>query len=412
MNATAKFKQNTPGRLIAIFCFGLIVSPFLHAASNDEPNQGQKSSNRILPNPNKVYSDQCYVWLKEMPTFFRERNYLPGGLAWDRHSYQGVYVSDNPSSLFYSRHYVGQTVVLFKPDTPGGNMNRENIIYQYSISQGNDNDLDQIWVHGEFMPPLDCIQWVLAATGKHRGIRSEGVWHWNWPENRNWQKPENPPGYDYPNAEEFNYQYPEASEGQPAMVGPEYWIDAPPFNVRETSLTLGLPATEKPTKTSRINEKGYILIKKLPELQQRQLIPPGNKGGPREEKTGFDHYNFEGVYHSLNPNSPFHNRPLTGKVMGVHVPKQGEGMNPSNVHCEYWCIQSGEPKGDQIWWWGELFSKKKAKFTLKVATGAFEGLSGVGTWHPEWPKDWNKPEIPNGYDKAIAHEYTFDMPLR
>ncbi|MDB4798786.1 hypothetical protein OAH36_04230 [Verrucomicrobia bacterium] len=69
-------------------------------------------------------------------------------------------------------------------------------------------------------------------------------------------------------------------------------------------------------------------------------------------------------------------------------------------------------QGEQIWWWGELFSKKKAKFTLKVATGAFEGLSGVGTWHPEWPKDWNKPEIPNGYDKAIAHEYTFDMPLR
>ena len=92
----------------------------------------------ILPNPIKVYEDQCYVWLKEMPDFFRERHYIDGGLAWDRHSYQGVYVSNNPKSMFYSRHYVGQTVVLFKPEQPGGNMNRGNIIYQYSISQGND----------------------------------------------------------------------------------------------------------------------------------------------------------------------------------------------------------------------------------------------------------------------------------
>ncbi len=48
----------------------------------------------------------------------------------------------NPNSMFYSRHYVGETVLLFRPDEPGGNMNRANIIYQYSLSQGNDGDND------------------------------------------------------------------------------------------------------------------------------------------------------------------------------------------------------------------------------------------------------------------------------
>ena len=86
-----------------------------------------KNKNGILPNPNKVYSDQCYVWLKEMPDFFRERHYLDNGLAWDRHSYRGIYVSDNPESMFYSRHYVGHTVVLFRPDEPGGDMKRGNM---------------------------------------------------------------------------------------------------------------------------------------------------------------------------------------------------------------------------------------------------------------------------------------------
>lgn len=356
----------------------------------------------ILPNPIKVYEDQCYVWLKEMPDFFRERNYLDGGLAWDRHSYQGVYVSDNPKSMFYSRHYVGQTVVLFKPEQPGGNMNRGNIIYQYSISQGNDGDMDQIWVHGEFKPPDDCKQWVIAGTGKHRGIRAEGVWHWHWPENRNWLQPENPPGYDYPNAEEFNYQYPEETAGQPEMLGHDYWIEDPPYGNALEEPVLGLPATRKPAQTKRVQEKGYFLITKIPDLQQKQLIPPGNKGGDPEEKTGFDHYNFKGVYLSDDPASPLHNQPITGKLMAIHTPSPGEDMNPGNVHCEYLCIQCGEPEGDQIWWWGESFPPRESQLTLKVATGKWEGLSGIGTWYHDEKE---------GFDITLACSFTFDIPL-
>ncbi len=369
------------------------------------------SKKEILPNPNKFYSDQCYVWLKEMPDFFRERNYLEGGLAWDRHSYQGIYVSDDPKSLFYSRHYVGQTVVLFRPDEPGGDMNRANIIYQYSLSQGNDGDMDQIWLKGEFKPPLDCKQWVLGATGKHRGVKAEGVWHWHWPENRNWEKPENPPGYDYPNAEEFNYEYPVNSKKQSEMVGKEYWIDSPPFGVADTTLTLALPATEKPASVSRVFEKGYVLIKVLPDLQQTQLIPPGNKKGPAEKITGFKHYNFEGVYISENPDSPFHQMPLTGKSMAIYEPSPGDHMKASNLHCHYLMIQSGDPGGDQIWWWGESFPPMESRLTLKVATGRFEGLSGKGSWYAQWPSDRVKPELPEGYDAVIAHDYIFDLPL-
>ena len=364
---------------------------------------GDVSKNtEILPNPIKVYEDQCYVWLKEMPEFFRERHYLEGGLAWDRHSYQGIYVSDNPKSMFYSRHYVGQTVVLFKPDQPGGNMNRGNIIYQYSISQGNDGDMDQIWVQGEFKPPDDCKQWVIAGTGKHRGIRAEGVWHWHWPENRNWLQPENPPGYDYPNAEEFNYQFPEETAGQPEMLGHDYWIEEPPYGNIEEEPVLGLPATQKPAQTRRVQEKGYFLVKKIPDLQQKQLIPPGNKGGDPEEKTGFDHYNFEGVYLSDDPVSPFHNQPITGKLMAIHTPATGENMHPENIHSEYLCIQCGEPGGDQIWWWGESFPPRSSQFTLKVATGKWEGLSGIGSWQHDYKE---------GFDLALACTFTFDIPV-
>ncbi len=377
------------------------------------PGKNTGASSAILPNPNKVYEDQCYVWLKEMPEFFRERHYLPGGLAWDRHSYQGIYVSDNPKSLFYSRHYVGETVLLFKPDSVGGGMNRGNIIYQYSISQGNDGDLDQIWVQGEFMPPKDCIQWVIAATGKHRGIRAEGVWHWFWPQDRNWEQPENPPGYDYPNAEEFNYLYPDKKEGEPDLVGHDYWIETPPYGNTSSEPVLGAPATVKPENTARVTEKGYILIRKLPDLQQRQLIPAGNvKGTSSEETTGFEHYNFTGVYISENPSSPFNNRPLSGKRMAIYTPEPGEDMNPGNLHCDYLSIQTGEPDKDQIWWWAEAFPPRRPQFTLKVATGEYEGLSGIGTWYYEWPRSHKKPSSIAGYDYVIACEFTFDIPIR
>jgi len=138
-------------------------------------------------------------------------------------------------------------------------------------------------------------------------------------------------------------------------------------------------------------------------VQQKQLIPPGNKGGDPEEKTGFDHYNFEGVYRSDDPVSPFHNQPITGKLMAIHTPAPGEDMNPRNVHCEYLCIQCGEPEGDQIWWWGESFPPRESKLTLKVATGKWEGLSGIGTWHHD-----NK----EGFDLALACTFTFDIPTK
>jgi len=380
---------------------------------NEVKDKKVSTRSEILPNPIKAYDDQCYVWLKQMPEFFRERHYLPGGLAWDRHSYQGIYVSDNPNSLFYSRHYVGETVLLFKPDSVGGGMSRGNIIYQYSISQGNDGDLDQIWVQGEFMPPKDCIQWVIAATGKHRGIRAEGVWHWFWPKDRNWEQPENPPGYDYPNAEEFNYKYPEKTDDEPDMVGHDYWIEVPPYGNTSTEPVLGAPATVKPERTRRITEKGYMLFKKLPDLQQRQLIPSGNvKGTTTEETTGFEHYNFTGVYISENPGSLFNNRPLSGKRMTVYTPLPGEDMNPGNLHCDFMSIQTGEPDKDQIWWWAEAFPPRKPQFTLKVATGEYEGLSGIGTWFYEWPQSHKKPASMTGYDYALACEFTFDFPVK
>ena len=290
-------------------------------------------------------------------------------------------------------------------------MNRANIIYQYSLSQGNDGDMHQIWLQGEFRPPEDCKQWVVGATGKHRGVRAEGVWHWHWPENRNWEQPENPPGYDYPNAEEFNYAFPPETEGQPDMVGKHYWIDDAPFGVDNSGLSLGLPATEKPASTIRLEEKGYILVKKLPDLQQRQLIPPGNKSGPPEKITGFDHYNFKGIYIPDDLESPFYQMPLTGKSMAIYEPDPCEDLTVSNIHCQYLMLQCGKPEGDQVWWWGEAFPPSHSQLTLKVATGKFEGLSAVGTWYLDWPADRGMPEIPADYDFALACDFIYDLPI-
>ena len=86
-------------------------------------------------------------------------------------------------------------------------------------------------------------------------------------------------------------------------------------------------------------------------------------------------------------------------------------MGASNIHCQYWCIQSGKPDGDQIWWWGESFPPARPQLTLKVATGEFTGLAGIGTWHSVWPDDWERPSIPTGYDDVIAQEFTFDIPV-
>ena len=94
-----------PALLIVSLLALSVPAVWAQSAAQGTRSVTQKSE-AIRPNLNKVYSDQCYVWLKEMPHFFRQRHYLPDGLAWDRHSYQGIYVSNNPKSLFYSRHYV------------------------------------------------------------------------------------------------------------------------------------------------------------------------------------------------------------------------------------------------------------------------------------------------------------------
>jgi hypothetical protein len=99
------------------------------------------------------------------------------------------------------------------------------------------------------------------------------------------------------------------------------------------------------------------------------------------------------------------------KASSTNKPKPGENMTPDNMHCSYWNIQTGDPEGDQIWWWGESFPPRKPQLTLKVATGEFEGLSGIGTWHEKWPSSHKKPATLEGYDYALACDFIFDMPV-
>jgi hypothetical protein len=357
----------------------------------------------------RSYTDKGFVWLKEYPIFFRERHAIPGGLAWDRHSYFGHYVWENPDSPFYDRHYVGMTVVLFKPAYPGENMNRGNIIYQYSISQGNNRDFGQNWVHGEFVPPGKTMQWIIAATGKNAGVKAEGIWHWDWPQNRNWVPPPTPKGFDYPNAEEFYYELPDPKAGPVPedSMSPVYWIEAPPFGLgtpAERAGKIPKPATVAPAHSKRIDEKGYVLVKELPDLNQRQAFPGA---------AGFEQVTFTGVYKSMNPDSPLQDRPLSGMILTLFKPNRPlDKKDPSNIVCQYVSVQTGEKEGDQIWLWGQFIPPQKPVYTLKVATGKFEGLMGEGTWYFLWPKGWKKPQEPTGYDYAVAHEFILDFPIK
>lgn len=368
-----------------------------------------KARSDTKPPQARSYEDRGFVWLKEYPNFFRERHSIPGGLAWDRHAYSGHYVWENPESIFNDRHYVGMTVVLFKPKHTGEGMNRNNIIYQYSISQGNNRDFDQNWVHGEFVPPGNSMQWVIAATGKNAGIRAEGMWHWNWPQNRNWTPPPTPKGFDYPNAEEFYYEQPDKNSGPVAedRMSPVYWIQTPPYGLgtlAERAGKIPKPAAVAPARSSRIEEKGYVLVKESPDLYQQQAFPG---------KSGFEQVTFTGVYKSLRPDSPFQDRPLSGMVLTLFKPdKPCDKKNPDNIVCQYISVQTGKPEGDQIWFWGQFIPPQEPTLTIKIATGGFEGLIGGGSWHAQWPEDWAKPAVPAGYDYAVAHEFSLDIPVK
>jgi len=357
----------------------------------------------------RSYEDKGYVWLKEFPNFLRERHEIPGGLAWDRHTYFGYYIWENPKSVFFDRHYVGMTVILFRPTYPGENMNPNNIIYQYSISQGNDRDFNQNWVHGEFVPPGKTMQWVIAATGRNAGTKAEGIWHWVWPLNRDWAQPPTPPGFDYPNAEEFFYERsaPAAEETSEAAMSPKYWIDAPPYGLGTATERVGKvpkPGAAATIQRKRTAEKGYVLVKELPDLYQRQTFPGAS---------GIEQVAFTGVYKSLLPNSPFQDRPLSGMLLTLFKPdRPADKKNPYNIVCQYISVQTGEKNGDQIWFWGQFIPPEKPILIMKVATGRFEGLLGEGTWHFVWPQGWAIPQVPPAFDYAVAHEFALDLPVK
>ena len=347
----------------------------------------------------REYEEQGHVFVKEYPDL-RVRQYLPNGLAWDRHTYEGYYVFEDENGLLHDRDFVGYTVVLFRPSEGDAWMRPWNIIQQISLSQGNDKEGNQIWMKGEFRPPGQTNQWVLLATGKHKGKKAEGPWHWLWPEDRDWEQPPKPEGYEYPNAEEFFYEFDE-KDAKSEYVSPHYWIETAPMGLGD-SKTIPRPAEKAPEKTRKVVEKGYVLVNKLPNLKLGKDVPGG---------LAFDQYTFEGLYKSHNPDSPFNDRPMIGIVMSLYKPeKPGEGMTADNLLCQYSSIQTGKQDEDQIWFWSEYHKPSKPNIVLKIATGEFEGLQGEGTFHLEWPEDWTEPEIPEGYQYAVAHEFTLEIP--
>ena len=362
-----------------------------------------------LQHTQRPYDDQGHVFLTEFPHdeahLFVEKE-LPGGLAMNRHTYDGYYVFENPDSLMHDRAFRGETVILYRPRTPGEKMNPRNIIYQYSLSQGNDKEGNQIWMLGEYVPPADELQWVVAATGRHKGTKAEGVWHWEWPVDPNWPEPPTPEGMSYPNAEEFSQRVPAAVPGPLDPMPPVYWFTEPPFGNGTEGLAdarPAAPAKEAPANSRHVAESGHSVIRVLPALRRQQEPIPGG--------LFVDQFLFTGEYRSDDPDSPFDNRKVAGQSMAI-LKDPAQGYSPENVICQWVNLQTEDADEDQIWWLGEYFPPHKPKLVLKVATGKFEGLKAEGTWHGVWPAGRKSPELPEGYDLAVAAEYEFELPVK
>jgi len=339
--------------------------------------------------PHKDNVDMGHVYVRELPDM-RVDTPLPNGHSYNRHSYEGYYVFDDPNSLLNDRAFYGVTAVLYKPKYDGQPFRRQNILYQYSLSQGNDKEGNQIWMLGEFNPPGLPMQWIVATTGKRQSENAEGMWHWNWPEMEPqslWPNPGKPTGYDYPNAEEFYY----APTPDDKSV---YWIDTPPIG-------LGSNSIERDTSTPRIHERGVTFYSKKPGLNQNRDDVPGGFAFEQDAITG--------VYLSDNPYSIFHNRDFTGMRLALYKPAaKGERFSADNAVREFFMIQTSDHDGDHLWLWGEHIAPDKPKWIVKKGTGKFEGLVGQGTWLHEFPTDRSKPEGVRG--TALATDFEFLAP--
>ncbi len=336
--------------------------------------------------PHKENVDKGHVILRELPDM-RVDTPLPHGYAYNRHSYEGYYVFDDPESLLNDRAFYGVTSVLYKPEYPGQRYNRRNIVYQYSLSQGNDKEGNQIWMLGEFNPPSLPMQWIVATTGKRQGENAEGMWHWNWPKMEPqslWPRPAKVEGYDYPNAEEFYY----APTPEDKSV---YWIDTPPIG-------LGSDSMDRDTTTRRIQEKGITFYRTQPGMNKRQADIPGGFAIEQDSIRGF--------YLSENPYSIFHTLDFTGMRLALFKPKnKGDAFSSQNVVREFFMLQTSDHDGDHLWLWGEQIAPTKPKWIVKKGTGKFEGLVGQGTWQRDIPKGRHIPEGVRGTPLATDFEF-------
>ncbi len=369
------FLSRSPIKILLLPCFAISLAA-----------QTPKESPSF---PHKENVDKGHVFVRELPDM-RVDTPLPDGHSYNRHSYEGYYVFNDPESLLHDRTFYGVTAVLYKPQHDGQRYNKGNILYQYSLSQGNDEEGNQIWMLGEFNPPGLPMQWIVATTGKRQGENAEGMWHWFWPKLQPqslWPLPEKPEGYDYPNAEEFYY----APSPEDNSI---YWIDTPPVG-------LGGNAMDRDTTTPRIDERGVTFYRKQPGLNQSKDDIPGGYA--------FEQDSIYGVYLSENPFSIFHNRDFTGLRLALYKPKnKGDAFSAENVVREFFMIQTSDHDGDHLWLWGERIAPSPPKWIVKKGTGKFEGLIGEGTWHEEFPEGRHRPQGIRGI--ALATDFQFLVP--
>ena len=162
---------------------------------------------------------------------------------------------------------------------------------------------------------------------------------------------------------------------------------------------------QKSTATTRtVVDKGYVFVGERPELLESTELPGGY---------AYNRHVFFGDIYPENPDSPLMNSREEGTTSILFKPRTpGEGMNPDNIVYQYSTFEITTENGDKIFIWAEFKPPGRPTLWVKAASGQLEGLTGVGHWFWLWPDDWEKPELPEGFDYPNAYDFVFEIPTK
>ena len=293
-------------------------------------------------------------------------------LGYNRHYVVLEAVTPNPDSPMKGLKAEGNTSIMFTPAADGESFGPENITYQHAGGVWIDPDGDMIFLYYEFKPPAEPHIWVAEGLGKFAGLKGDGKWHWNWPEG--WEKPEIPEGFEYPNAYEFTWTWPDpaAEPERRPIVGSTICADG----------------------GGDLRDKVVTVLNEPAKWRVERELPNGNT---------FVQAWIEGSVVSAEPGSPLEGLAVVGQsteaVDGDH-----------NIIYQTGMLEFTAEDGSQIFMFAESRPPADPHLWVTAASGRFSGLEGDGKWLNGFPEGWVKPEVEEGAGEATAWEFAWNLP--